>query len=161
MGKNLWGNLEGLTNEFRYPKEILEEQGEYLGKSVDGLVKCEVLAVDIDDSWKKFYREFGVTSDFAFYFIICSDYVKRYQYNICTVTYGIKVYPIAISFNAGIAEEVAEVFDLVDEDTIVVYDEELLLSVLERILSSREVHQVLGGLMSIAQKERELKNMPF
>jgi len=161
MGKNLWGNLEGLTSEFRFPKEILEEQGEYLRKSVDGLVKCEVLSVNIEDSWKRFYSQFGVTSDFSFSFMICSDYVERYQYEICTVTYGIKAYPIAISFDQGIAEEVAEVFDLEDDDTIIVYDEEFLLSVLERILSSREVHQVISGLMSIAKNERESVNMPF
>lgn len=161
MGKNLWGNLEGLASELRYPKEILEEQGEYLRKSSDGLVKCEIFALNLEDTWKRFYNRFGVRSDFSCSFMISSDYVKRYQYEICTVTYGIKVYPVAISFDSGIAEEVAEVFDLVDNDTIIVYDEELLLSVLERILSSREVHQVLGGLMSMAQKERESENMPF
>lgn len=161
MGKNLWGNLDELTKGIKLPKEILEEQAEYLKQGFAGLVRGRVQSVKLTDSWKSFYDGLHVMSDFAFSFTIFSDYIERYQYQICTVVYGIKVYPVAISFGPGIAEEVNQVFDVVDGDTIIASDEEFLLSVLERILSSVEVHQVLGGLVSMAQKEKESGDVPF
>lgn len=161
MGKSLWGNLEELTSGVRLPKEILEEQEEYLQKSFGGLVRGRVQTANLAENWMDFYKELGVNSDFCYSFKIYSDYVKKYQYEICSVAYGIKVYPIAISFGPGVAEEVGEVFDLEDGDTVIAQDEEMLLSVLEKILSSREVHQVLSGLVSIAQKEKEEEDVPF
>ena len=157
----MWGNLDELANEVRLPKDILVEQAEYLKQKFDGLVKGRVLSVELSEMWDNFYKGLGVMRDFSFAFIIFSDYIKRYQYEICKVTYGIKIYPVAVSFGPGIAEEVSETFDLEDGDTIIVYDEELLLSVLEKILSSGEVHQVLSGLVSIAQKERISEDVPF
>ncbi len=44
---------------------------------------------------------------------------------------------------------------------VIVDDEEMLLSVLQKILSSREVRQVLRGLLSIAKKEKETQECPF
>lgn len=161
MGKSLWGNLDELTSGIRLPKEILEEQAEFLKKNFDGLVRGRVLSVRLADNWQGFYNQLGVASDFSFSFTIFSDYVEKYQYEICKVAYGIKIYPVAISFGPGIAEEVNEVFDLEDGDTIIAHDEGLLLSVLEKILSSIEVHQVLSGLVTIAQKERESEDVPF
>lgn len=161
MGKSLWGNLEDITSEVKFPKEILDEQAEYLRNSFGNLVKGKVLPIKLPEMWEEFYKGYDIATDFSYTFTICSDYVKRFQYEICKVTYGIKMYPVAISFESGIAEEVSEVFDLEDEDTIIAYDEEFMISVLEKILSSREVHQVLAGLVSLAQKEKEAQNTPF
>ena len=49
----------------------------------------------------------------------------------------------------------------VDGDTVVVDNEEMLLNVLQKILSSKEVHQVLKGLLTIAKKEKESVYCPF
>lgn len=161
MGNNLWGNLDELIADVRVPEDILREQAEYLKKSFDGLVGGKVLRVLILKEWKAFYDKLGIGSDFSFSFSISSDYVEKYGYEICRLTYGIKMYPLAVSFGTGIAEEMKEVFMLEDDDTIIVDDEKMLLIVLQKILSSREVHQVLRGLLAIAKKEREAQECPF
>lgn len=161
MENNLWGNLEELIADVRVPEDILREQVEYLKKSFDGLVGGKVSRIPISKEWEAFYNELGIGSDFSFSFRISSNYVEKYEYEICTLTYGIKMYPLAVSFGTGIAEEMEDVFILEDDDTIIVDDEKMLLSVLQRILSSREVHQVLRGLLAIAKKEREAQECPF
>lgn len=161
MEKNLWGDLEGLVSEVKLPKDILDEQAEYLKESLGGLVKCKIVRIPIPDRVEMTYGSLGVTCDFSFSFKIFSDYVEKYEYEICKLIYGIKMYPLAVSFGTGVAEEVAEVFDLAYSDTIIIDDESLLLSVLERILSSREVHQVLRGLLVVAKKEKESQDCPF
>lgn len=161
MGKSLWGTLDELVSEIKFPKDILEEQAEYLKSTFDGLVKCRILDRTMSVREQLVYESMEIDYDFAFSFNIYSDYVKKYEYEICALTYGIKMYPLAISFGTGIADEVCEEFSMYDEDTIIVADEEQLLKVLQKILSSREVHQVLKGLVSMAKKERESKDMPF
>lgn len=161
MGMNLWGNLDELVDEVRLPKDILDEQAEYLKERLEGLVRCKVVHKPIGEVWKEFYKKLDVESDFSFSFKLFSDYVEEYEYEICRLTYGIKMYPLAISFGTGIAEELGEVFDLEDGDTIIVGDEQLLFSVIQKILSSGEVHQVLRGLILIAKKEKESQHCPF
>ena len=161
MEKNLWGNLNELVSDISVPEDILIEQAEYLKESLSGLVRCRVIRTDLSRDWTSFYDKLGIGRDFSYSFKICSDYVEKYEYEICKLTYGIKMYPLAISFGAGIAEEVEEVFELEDGDTVIVDDEELLLSVLQKILSSKEVHQVLKGLLAIAKKEKESQECPF
>ena len=41
-------------------------------------------------------------------------------------------------------------------NTIIAHDEREFLDIIQRILSSKEVHQVLSGLISIAKKEKNL-----
>lgn len=161
MENNLWGNLNGILDDVRVPEDILKDQIDYLEESFGELVRGRVLRTSISKEWKAFYDQLNVNSDFSYAFKIYSDYVEKYEYEICRLTYGIKMYPLAVSFGTGIAEEMEEVFELEDDDTVVVCDEEMLLSVLQRILSSREVHQVLRGLLSIARKEREEQECPF
>lgn len=161
MEKSLWGNLVSLSSGVKNPKDILEEQAEVLKESLDGLVKCRLPRFLITKEWKEFYKELKVESDFSFSFIMFSDYVENYEYEICKLTYGIKMYPLAISFGTGIAEELQEKFVLQDDDTIVVQNEEQLKSVMKEILSSKEVHQVLQGLLIIAKKEKETLDFLF
>ena len=88
-------------------------------------------------------------------------YVSNYEYEICRLTYGIKMYPIAISLSEGIVEELEGIFSIEEGNIIVVKDEEQLFDVLQKILSSSEVHQVLRGLITIAKKEAEEQELPF
>lgn len=161
MEKNLWGNLDGLVDEVSVPEDILIRQAEYLKESFDGLVSCKVSRINLSKEWKKFYNEIDIVSDFSYSFRVCSDYVEKYEYEICSITYGITMYPLAISFGEGVAEEVGEAFELKDGDTVIVDDEEMLLNVLQKILSSKGVHQVLKGLLTIAKKERDSAYFPF
>ena len=161
MEKNLWGNLDGLVGDLSVPEDILNKQAEYLKESFGGLVSCKVLRINLSKEWKLFYDGLHIASDFTFSFRICSDYVEKFEYEICSMTYGITMYPLALSFEEGIAEEVKEQLKLKDGDTVVVDNEEMLLNVLQKILSSKEVHQVLKGLLTIAKKEKESVYCPF
>ncbi len=164
MRKNLWGNLnlnELIISEIKTPKEILEEQAEYLIAISGGLVRGKVLRQAINPTRLKYYKILNIENDFSFSFKIISDYVSNYEYEICRLTYGIKMYPIAISLSEGIVEELEGIFSIEEGNIIVVKDEEQLFDVLQKILSSSEVHQVLRGLITIAKKEAEEQELPF
>lgn len=161
MGKNLWGNLDELVAEISVPEDILKEQADFLGEKFDGLVSGKILRVNLPKEWKEFYREINIASDFSYSFKFYSDYVEKYEYEICKMTYGITMYPLAISFGQGIADELEEAFELEDGDTVIVDNEEMLLNVLQKILSSKEVRQVLKGILTIAKKEKESVYNPF
>ena len=156
MEKNLWGNLGDLESTVTYPKDILEEQAEYLNESLGGLVKCRVVRKSLSADQILFCLKHGVTSDFSFSVKILSDYVEHYEYEICSLIYSIKIYPMAVSFDAGIEEELRELFAVENKNMIIAHDEGEFLDIIQRILSSKEVHQVLSGLISIAKKEKNL-----
>lgn len=160
MENSLWGNLQGIIEGIRNPEEILSEQAEYLANNVDGLAKCKVRRTSVKQEWQVFYQELGVGCDFVYAFDLYSDYVEKYEYNIFIISYGIKMYPLAITFAEGI-EEALEEFMIHDEDTVIVNNEEEFFKVLKKILSSNEVYQVLRGLLSIAKKEKESRECPF
>ena len=63
---------------------------------------------------------------------------------------------ISASFDAGIEEELRELFAVENKNMIIAHDEREFLDIIQRILSSKEVHQVLSGLISIAKKEKNL-----
>ena len=65
------------------------------------------------------------------------------------------MYPLAISFEEEMGNVLRDKFEVMTEDTVVVNDEKELCLALERMLSSKEVRQVLRGLLTIAKKERE------
>ena len=159
MEKSLWGNLNELMDGVKNPKELLEEQSVHLIQLSNGLVRGDIRRISLNDSWKDFYKQWKVKSDFSFSFRIISDYVKNYEYEICKITYGIKMYPLAISFGVDIAKELIGRFSIKNEDTIVVEDKEQFLEVLQEILSSKEVGQVLKGLLTIAKNEAQ--ELPF
>ena len=165
MERNLWGNLEGLMDGVKNPKEIFEEQADYLKEHFDGLVGCSVLAFDLRKEWIDYYSDLGVESNFSYSFGLYSDYVARYSYEICTFAYGIKMYPMAISFGTDITKELKIKFFMKNisivesEDTIVVEDEGQFLEALQEILSSNGVRQVLKGLLAIAKSEAQ--ELPF
>lgn len=165
MEKSLWGNLNELMDGVKNPKEILEEQSAYLLQISNGLVRCDICRVSLNDSYKAFYEDLNVKSDFSFSFRIVSDYVKKYEYEICKLTYGIKMYPMAISFGTDITKELKIKFFMKNisivesEDTIVVEDEGQFLEALQEILSSNGVRQVLKGLLAIAKSEAQ--ELPF
>ncbi len=155
MEKNLWGNLGELESTVTYPKDILDEQAVYLNESLGGLVECRVVRKPLSPDQILFYRKQGVISDFSFSVKILSDYVEQYEYEICSLIYSIKIYPMAVSFDDGIEEELSELFTVENMNTIIAHDEREFLDIIQKILSSKEVHQVLSGLISIAKKEKK------
>lgn len=159
MEKNLWGNLTSLMESMRSPKEILEEQENILQAHFGDLIRGKISRISLEKSWREFFYDINIDDDFSYSFKILSDYVENYEYEICKLTYGIKMYPLAISFGTGVAEELLDKYEVQDGDTIVIDEEEKLYSALNDILSSKEVHQVLRGLLVMAKKEKE--ELPF
>lgn len=155
MNNNLWGNLIDLKEEFNNPKDILLEQAGFLEKSLDGLIKGKVGSKNVLSDWKDFFEDLKVDTDFNYTLSIYSDYIEKYSYTICEIVYGIKMYPLAILLNEEIIEEMGEEFVVEDGDTIVIKNEEMFYQILEKVFNSKEVHEVLRGLISIAQKEKD------
>lgn len=161
MGNSLWGNLDDLKCEIKNPKSILEEQAEYLKDDLDGLVRCNISRGSVRTEWQGFYNDRGVDCSFAYSFKLISDYVEKYEYEVFKIIYGIKMYPLAMTFESDICKELDGRFVTEDDDTIFVENEEKLLEVLQAIFLSNEVRQVLKGLLSLAKKEKESSDCPF
>ncbi len=160
MGKNLWGSFEDILGDVKAPKVILEEQSGYLEESTNHIIKGRIQRRKVQEYRKIFYESININCDFYFAYIICSDYVENYSYELCKIAYGIKMYPLAISFDNGIIEDLHGNYELVDGDTVIVNEEGMLIDVLGDAFTSKEVRQVLRGLRAIAQNEKE-KNDDF
>ena len=161
MENNLWGSLEDVKCGIRNPKDILEEQADFLREGLDGLVRGSVMRGTVADAWRDFYNGLGVSDAFVYYFRIISDYVEKYEYEAFKIAYGVKLYPLAISFGGEVNSELESQFVVEDGDTIVVENEEEFYKVLKGIFSTNELRQVLKGLVSMASKEKESSDFPF
>lgn len=155
MGNNLWGNLDDVMEEINNPKDILEEQAKILAESLNGLVEGRVNRAVLNKGWTDFYQGIEQEYDFSYNFDILSDYVEKYSYNMMTIAYGIRMYPVAVSVSAAIIQELQADYNVYDDDTVVADDEEMFKDILKRIFNSKEVRQVLRGLHSIAARECE------
>lgn len=161
MANNLWGNFDDINEKVQEPKDILEEQAMYLKDGTHELVKGNVIRKFVDKSWKDFFSGIGIESDFCFDFNMYSDFIDKYSYTLCTLTYGIKMYPLAITLSSGVIEELTESYIIEDDDTIVVDNEEMLCEIISKVFTTKEVRQVLRGIKTLAQNEIDSQAFPF
>lgn len=144
--ENLWPVIR-IEDEVKIPKEILEEQSNYLQKMTDDLVYAAIEdIVGYDDS----AEELDYDDDYlTFKFTLKSKYLDRYSYTLFAYTHGIELYPINIQLDSKIAEEIGMA------TTIVAEDENQFISHLGKIFRTKRAATVIG---SISKMARSYKN---
>jgi hypothetical protein len=120
-GKSLWGDLSDLEI-VRTPKEILKEQAEALTEATEG-----VLVGRVDAS--------GPANNFSYELNVVVPRLNNYTYTIVTATHQIDLYPVRVYVNTTQRWQSCE-------------NEQNFVSVLEAILSSKEVKRILSRLLS-------------
>lgn len=120
--KNLWGDLTGITG-FKTPAIILREQASFLSQFTGNLVYASVIqSVDeVDHVIVNLYLK--------------SSKLDKYTNNVLRVQHSITGYPVKIA-------------DLLAGKGYETKNEEEFISVLAVILSSKEMKELIGALMS-------------
>jgi hypothetical protein len=161
MTENLWGSFDDITAEVSEPRDILEEQCKILQDNLKGLITGDVKRTIDLDGWTEFLRKLGVDNSFCYNFTISSDFVGKYNYDVCKIAYGVTLYPLAVVISKVVGNELSAKFTVADGDTIVAENEEEFKRILGCLFTSKEVKQVLRGLSSMANREKASKDSPF
>lgn len=153
---NFWEKLNDLK-KIPSPKEILEEQANYLNEATKGSVYALINEL-------KSYDEFGFESeseDFNFEFVLKSKYATNYKFRLLEIKYPITFYPLLIKVNFAIGDEISpkaqqycgEVeLDSFDDSYIIydIEDQNSLEEILKLIFNSNSTRNVLQALISLA-----------
>jgi len=160
MAISLWGSLDDVKEEIREPKDILQEQIDILEAVLDELVRGAIIrCTDLDHPLLSSCSSNNIDADFNYSFVLFSNYVEKYNYEVCKMTYGIKIYPVGFTVSDYVCEELSDSFEIADANFLIANDEKSFVEILEAVLNSTEVRQVLRGLVNIAKKEK--KDLPF
>ena len=86
--------------------------------------------------------------------------MKSYSYNVFTIYYGIKFYPLCISLSSGIDNELEnylEDIDVVDlqKQRYRINDEEAFIEILEKILNTKELAVIIRNMNILAREQVE------
>ncbi|PHR98732.1 MAG: hypothetical protein COA78_25810 [Blastopirellula sp.] len=120
--KNLWGDLSELEI-VHTPRTLLEEQAAYLTSATESKI---IGVVDVITSGRTFKFDLDIKVPF----------LNNYEFTILRVTHGISLYPVSISSQLKIENQKCD-------------NEEELEEVLETILSSKEMRDILANLLSL------------
>ena len=82
---SLWGNLSDIQT-IRTPKTILVEQANILTDATKGVVRAQVEA-----------SQTGSTLDYTL--VLVAPVLNNYQYTVCRISHGVKVYPYRLFDN--------------------------------------------------------------
>lgn len=150
---NLTGNVE------RAPIHLLKEQAALLGQQTGNFLTGKVK------------RMAGGTGDFGFVFRVRSD-VLQYEYELFRVWHPVSLYPLQITPDSEIMEQVKRDVDVVleskeddpitDSDAVVadyivsyqpklvVYSEDAFKKALRMIFNSEKTRSIINGIKSVA-----------
>lgn len=123
--KNLWGDLTGITG-FKTPAILLKEQADILGQLTGNYVTATV-------------NQSAEYSTVTVNLYLKAYRLEKYANNVLTVEHNITGYPLKIEDNLTGKKYTAN-------------NEEEFTGFLNTILSSKEMRELIGALMSYAGK---------
>lgn len=121
--KNMWGDFKDLKVT-PTPRKYLQEQANNLFKLTDEILKAEVSSERI-----------GGRYDLAYRLRIIAPRINNYTKTIITIKYALIPYPLLV-------------LDHVNEKSYECEDESIFLDLLEEILSSPKVREIIESLIS-------------
>lgn len=162
---NLWGNLSDSVSEARNPKDIIMEQALIFNGMDENLAYVDIERRKLTNAGKSQFQSYkaegdDVEADFIYAFTLKSEYLKSYSYNVFTIHYGIKFYPLCISLSSGIENELEhylEDIDVVDwqKHRYKIDDEEAFIEILEKILNTKELAVIIRNMNILAREQVE------
>ncbi|MGG2466861.1 hypothetical protein ACOV1W_03940 [Paraclostridium bifermentans] len=135
--ENLWPEYINNLEKLETPKNILEEQSEFLSNATVGLIYASV-----DDRT-------DISSDptFIYEFNIRGKYLNNYKFTAFTITHEIAIYPLTIEFDEDIASEVGADSFLCELE---VNTPENLRNVLIAVFKSKKMENVMRSIKSLS-----------
>lgn len=145
MKKSLWP-LSFTESDIRGPKEIIEEQAALLPSLTGDLISGRVR--DIAPSTTTILNTISIKKsyDFNFSFAFESKFIKNYSFLIIKVSHPVLFYPCLVELNESIAKEIGYNNTHIEVDSMQKFED-----LLERVLKSEKVAQVVGSLMKLAK----------
>ncbi|WP_368914593.1 hypothetical protein [Exiguobacterium acetylicum] len=144
--ENLWGKLENKNNDILFPKEILDEQSNFLVSMTDGKLYGEVVDY-IDDDWDELELYEVKETDFCYRFFIRSRFMEKYRFGVLTIFHNIEMYPVYIKTDEGIHKEISgKKSGFLQADSEGEYKK-----LLEKILQSEKIKIVLNSLNRLSK----------
>ncbi|KAF5032826.1 hypothetical protein DSECCO2_613100 [anaerobic digester metagenome] len=166
--KSLWFNFTEGVGEIRNPKKILTEQLVYLEELTQNLISGYVEDIIISNHKKNEYILTNSQSiDFSYAFIILSKYIEKYIYAILKIQYSIKLYPVFITLNPDLDEDLELTLSAIcsknESGDYVAKNEAEYEKLLSNILGSYELGEILKNMMVLAQEKKEAEDfeLPF
>lgn len=162
MMQNLW--RVQTEKKIRTPHDIISEQCKYLSEMTDGKVIARIAPYDGDyrsyskldpiiSKWLNADREnnFDVQnilgdrqSKFVYEFYITAKAAPKYKYRIMFLAFGISVYPVEVSLEKSIADEIG-----MNKSEFLLSTEEEFANLVGKVLSSERISAVVSNLISI------------
>lgn len=137
--KNLWPK-SFQEQEFEPPKSIFEQQAKLLPKLTGDLVDAKITELGYTEAVRE-----GLRNDFAYGFYLTGTFLEKYSYKVLSFSHGITFYPILLNINSEISEELG-----MEDIRVEVESPEKLESLLENILRSNRVSNVIGSIIKIS-----------
>lgn len=161
---NLWGNLSDSMSEVKTPKDIIMEQASIFNAMDNNLAYIDINRRQLTNRGKNQFQSYkdegeDVDADFVFAFELRSEYLKDFSYDVFRIYYGIKFYPLCISFGSGIENElkkyIEDNIDIIDWDGHIyrIDDETAFVDLLERILNTNELAIIIRNVNILAKEQ--------
>ena len=142
-----WNKFDELDRE--YPEAIIEKRIKGFENATEGLASLGVFKLSEVRALSS-----NVPGDFKFDLILYSNILKKYNFKILTIGYGITLSPIYFSLEDSIAQELyADVPLYFLESTRKVETSEELDELLLKIFDTKSFNLVVRGLIKISKKE--------
>lgn len=161
MMQNLW--RVQTEKKIHTPHDIISEQCKYLFEMTDGKVIArispykgiiKVILDQMDWNWQGVFEQdngFDVQnilgdqqSKFIYEFYITAKAAPKYKYRIMFVAFGISVYPVEVSLEKSIADEIG-----MDKSEFTLSSEEEVINLVGKVLGSERISAVVSNLINI------------
>lgn len=150
----------GTREEVKTPYNYVEQQCNYLNKITGGKVIARIETYEgkykseysrILNVGSFFGEQYDVQDDlgdkdnkFVYQFYLTSEFAPKYKYRIMFMAYGVSLYPLEISLEKSIADEIGSM-----NTEMVIDTEEEFLELLKSILKTEKVVGVVNNLLAI------------
>lgn len=141
MIENLWPKDLSTTKTINTPKELLEQQAQYLQNQTNKILYANLN--NIISSVSKNSSKYNF--DFCFEFSINSKKIQNYQFVLFKLQHNIEIYPLNLILDDKIAKELGY-----EDNELFVNNETEFISKLSSILKSNRVHQIVTNLISLS-----------
>ncbi len=144
MTDDLWPDNISLNTSLKAPVTILREQGTLLGRKMNNLVEGVISEVSDD------YRD-AVSEEkdyFTYRFYIAAPALGDYRYRLLTISHSIDLYPLDITVDRSVLEELPDDVEPNDMDDLVVGSQEEFIEILRAIFATKKVRRVIEAIIA-------------
>lgn len=145
MTDDLWPDNISLKTSLKAPVTILKEQGTLLGRKMNNLVEGVIREVSSDDFRDPLSEDINY---FMYRFYIAAPALGDYRYRLLTISHSIDLYPLDITVDESVLEELPDDVVLNNMDNLVVSSQEEFIEILRAIFATKKVRKVIEAIIA-------------